>query len=175
MAFLRSHYPAVPQPTIIPYHYLSVCALHSTRIPLPDLKPASPYFVHPDRARDHAPLRAWVSVNVHRHEGESAEEARINVVSALETGGALSVNKRAHADILIVDTSSQFYNTVKAEKESFGRDWQRLEERSWVEACAKKGTLLWRTVKDEVEAESSFDEEPMGVGNGKGPGRPTGK
>lgn len=116
-----------------------------------------------------------MSVNIHRHEGESAEAARINVISLLESGGAISVSKRAHADLLVVDTTSQFYKTVKAEKEKFGRDWQKLAERDWVEACVQEKRLMWRSIKEEAKnGEESFEDEPVGTGKGKGTGRPTG-
>ena len=177
MAFLRLNYPNVPQPLVAPYHWLSVCSHRSLRLSLPDLDPEKPYFVHPDSSRDKAPLRAWVSVNVQRQEGESAEQARANVVALLECGGALSVSKRAHADVLIVDATSQFYKTVKAEKERAGRDWQRLAERDWVEACVRKQKLTWRRMESEEEDPDSFEDQPNGSlsGSGKGPGRPTGK
>ncbi len=121
-----------------------------------------------------------MSVNVHRQEGETAEEARSNVVSLIESGGALSVTKRAHADILVVDTTSQFYKTtVTAEKEKFGRDWQRLAERDWVEACVRDERLNWRSGGggggEEDGDEDSFEDEQERVNIGKGPGRPTGK
>ena len=97
------------------------------------------------------------------------------MIAMLERGGAVSVTKRADADVLVVDMTSMFVKTVKAEQEKNGRDWQRLVERDWVEACVREGRLIWTPKEeDNQEREDSTEEEPNRVESRKGPGRPTG-
>lgn len=178
-AFQRE-YPDLPQPALYPYHWLAHCLDANLRIPLTDI-PLNPVFTHPDASKDHAPLLAWVSKNVHRVNGESALAAYDSVKTMLSKAGAIVIEKRAPADVLVVDAHSQFYLTVKKERTAAGRDWQKLAERDWVEDCIAKGMLtIWQSESDlrkEGERESdneSMLDEPV-VGNGKGPGRPTGK
>jgi hypothetical protein len=151
-----------------------------------DLDPVEPYLVHPSETEDHRPLLIWVSKNVERHGQESQEEATQNVIKQVELAGAISVNKRAHADVLIVDKQSHFFKTVREEKERHNRTWQKLAERDWVDWCRKNGKLMWekKEIEDEeettaaaaegVSAQDSFvEEEPRPAG--RGPGRPAGK
>ena len=65
---------------------------------------------------EHFPLKVWVSKNVQRDVNEEADVAYKKVVRQLESVGALSVVKRAHADVLVVDMASNFFQTVKKEK-----------------------------------------------------------
>jgi hypothetical protein len=139
------------------------------------------------------PLKVWVSKNVERDTGEEAEDAFANVVAQLEEVGALAVVKRAHADVLIVDMSSEFYKTVKKEKEDNQRTWQKLAQRDWVDYCTSSGTLQLATQREEersttgselgnngeAEVDHHVDEVDSMIEDDspvkKGPGRPTGK
>lgn len=127
------------------------------------------------------PVKVWVSKNVARNADESPEEAQANTIRDLENAGAIIVEKRAYADVLIVDVQSKFYATVKKEREARGRTWQKLAQRDWVEYCMQERTVTLRTAgedEDEIKSsdEDSFVEEPpVPARSGTGPGRPTGK
>lgn len=183
--FLDRNYPTLPRPTLLPYHWMAACRSASSKLDLADLDPKIPFLVHPAKGKDSAPLKVWVSKNIERHDSETPDEALLNVTLQLEKAGAITVSKRAHADVLIVDTSSKFYQTVKAEKEKHGRTWQKLAQRDWVDFCIANKTLQWRT-EQEGEAEGGTGEDPgqdsfgeedpvRSAAEGKGPGRPTGK
>jgi hypothetical protein len=142
---------------------------------------------------DRYPLKVWVSKNVQRDVNEEAQVAYDKVVRQLESVGALAVAKRAHADVLVVDMASNFFQTVKKEKEENRRDWQKLAQRDWVDFCLSNGTLQLATQKEEdgtpagseageagelevdqngEEVDSMMDDDsPVRAG----PGRPTGK
>jgi predicted transposase YdaD len=88
------------------------------------------------------------------------------------------VLKRAHADLLVVDKQSRFYQTIKAEIAQYGRTWQKIAERDWVTDCVANGRLTWavdRMEEEGGEEQDSFEEEEQVKPPGKGPGRPTGK
>lgn len=142
---------------------------------------------------EHFPLKVWVSKNVQRDVNEEADVAYKKVVRQLESVGALSVIKRAHADVLVVDMASNFFQTVKKEKEENRRDWQKLAQRDWVDFCIANGTLQLTTHKEEegtqagsetggleeVAVDQNGDEVDSIMDEGSpvraGPGRPTGK
>lgn len=133
-------------------------------------------------APERYPVKVWVSKNVTRNADETPEEAQKNTIYDLESAGAIIVDKRAHADVLIVDIQSKFYATVKKEKEDRGRTWQKLAQRDWVEYCMRERSVTLQTAGEEGEegeksaGEDSFVEEPpTPVRSGAGPGRPTGK
>ena len=174
-AFLAKSYPDLPQPLTYPYHWLNHCLHARRRVESPE---APVIFVHPDRSRDHAPLKVWVSVNLHRHTGESAQTAQAETIRKVELHGGLKVTKRSQADLLIVDPESQFYRTqIMPERVKAGRAaWQKVGEREWVEACIRDGVLEWRTIQEteeDNEVDSMAEDDP--IPEGKGPGRPTGK
>jgi len=178
-------------PLILPYHWLSVCLQRQARVTVEDLPVAIPYMV--SQLTDRYPLKVWVSKNVQRDVDEGPEDAYANVVTQIESVGAIAVLKRAHADVLIVDMASNFFATVKKEKEENQRDWQKLAQRDWVDFCINSGTLELSTRRDEegttvgsesggtvevevnhngIEVDSMMDEDsPVRTG----PGRPTGK
>lgn len=178
-------------PVILPYHWLSVCQHRKRRVEVEDLPVEIPYMVQ--SLTDRYPLKVWVSKNVQRDVGEEAKDAYDNVVAQLESVGALAVAKRAHADVLIVDMASNFYNTVKKEKEDNQRDWQKLAQRDWVEFCITNRTLQLATQRDEerstagsenggtrdMEVDQNGDDVDSMVEEDspvrRGPGRPTGK
>jgi len=179
----------ISNPAILPYHWLSACLDRQRRVTVHDLD--VPFMVQPLPER--FPLKVWVSKNVQRDVNEEADDAYKKVVRQLESVGALSVVKRAHADVLVVDMASNFFQTVKKEKEDNRRDWQKLAQRDWVDFCIANGTLQLTTPKDEEgtpagsetgeagevevdqngeEVDSMMDEDsPVRTG----PGRPTGK
>jgi hypothetical protein len=173
----------------MPYHWLSTCLLRQTRVALPDLAVPVPIFVHPDRSKDHAPLKVWVSINIHRAQGEVPQEAQATVTRLFEERGALALPKRAHADVLVVDKESKFYATVIKETKEHGRDWQKVVQRDWVEDCVNTGKLGWAIApmapvvtgatttaeeQDNKKDNDSFEDEPA-MPKGRGPGRPAGK
>jgi hypothetical protein len=170
---------------VVPYHWLSTCLLRQTRVDMSDLAVAVPVFVHPDRSKDHAPLKVWVSINIHRAQGEVPQEAQARVISLVEERGALALPKRAHSDVLVVDKETKFYATVIKEMKEHGRDWQKVVQRDWVEDCVNSGKLGWvmapgpivtaKAEEQDGEKENdSFEDEPERP-KGRGPGRPAGK
>lgn len=135
-----------------------------------------PFLTHPDRSVLNSPLRVWVSVNVHKTVEPDAYAAKAAVTRMIEEGGGLVVEKRASADLLVVDRSTQFYQTVLHEHQKYGRDWQRFVERDWVENCVRKGKMAWprRDEPAEGEVDSMAEDDPVPA-KGHGPGRPPGK
>ncbi|WVQ93651.1 hypothetical protein IAU59_000727 [Kwoniella sp. CBS 9459] len=180
IAYLTKNYPQVTQPEVYPYHWLACCFQAGRLLKLEELALVSPIFTYPATSEDWRPLRVWVSVNLAREDGENPEQARDNCAAQLEAGGGLAVPKRALADVLVVDETSNFAKKVHAEKKAHGRDWQRIVERDWVDGCLRSKTLAWRTAvapanaADEDE-QDSMAEDDMPIGKGKGLGRPTGK
>ncbi|OCF36295.1 hypothetical protein I316_02169 [Kwoniella heveanensis BCC8398] len=180
IAYLSKNYPQVTQPEVYPYHWLACCAQAGRLLSLDELNIISPIFTYPASSEDWRPLRVWVSVNIAREGGEKPEEARDNVTAQLEAAGGLAVSKRALADVLVVDETSNFAKKVHAEKKAHGRDWQRIVERDWVNGCLRSKTLAWRAAvgsgdgTDDAE-QDSMAEDDTPIGNGKGLGRPTGK
>lgn len=168
-----------PAPKIRSYHWLVLCGKAERRLDPTEMANEIPFMVSgpPERY----PVKVWVSKNVTRNADETSEEAQNNTIRDLETAGAIVVDKRAHADVLIVDIQSKFYATVKKEKEARGRTWQKLAQRDWVEYCMRERSVTLQTPGEEEEedksgGEDSFVEEPPApVRSGAGPGRPTGK
>ncbi|OCF56543.1 hypothetical protein L486_05393 [Kwoniella mangroviensis CBS 10435] len=181
ISFLQKTYPEILQPDIKPYHWIANIYYLEKILPVEDLPIVSPIFVHPSKIEDHRPIKAWVSVNVTREQDETPVQARDNLTVKLECAGAVSVTRRASADLLIVDESSDFAKKVKAEKEKNNRTWQRIVERDWVDDCLKKKRLDWRITNSNTGGDSdneSFVEDDTalkkGKDGGKGPGRPAG-
>ncbi|ORX35269.1 hypothetical protein BD324DRAFT_632111 [Kockovaella imperatae] len=176
LANLRSKYPNLPHPIIIPYHWLTASLAQGVRIPLDTLVKKLPILVQPSPAVNRAPLRIWVSVNLHRASQErDAHEAQRQVQKQLLERGALIVVKRSMADILIVDRKSVFFSKIiLRERQKYNRKTQRIVERDWVDDCIKSGKMVWPpTEEEEGEVDSMAEEEPPKVG--RGPGRPPGK
>ena len=136
---------------------------------------AKPIFTHPDRSAGNQPLRIWVSVNIHRKGELDAHDAQKSVIKTVEQAGGVTVDKRALADVLVVDFTSKFYQTVLAEHKKHNRDFQRFVERDWVEMCVKNEKMKWPVRDVEEHAEDSMAEEDPTPVRGKGLGRPTGK
>ncbi|KAK4690077.1 hypothetical protein P7C73_g31, partial [Tremellales sp. Uapishka_1] len=170
--FLRTNYPDLAQPLILPYHWLFQCLHRSARLALTDLDPPAPIFLH----KNH-PLKLWVSVNIRRRDAETPEEAKADVVRSLEVGGGIIVEKRAKADVLVVDTTTNFYLTVKMEKEKYGREHQRFAERDWVDGSVREGKVDWDRGRERKEREKSKDsmEDEDEVPRKRGPGKPVGQ
>lgn len=173
---------SAPQAEIQPYHFISLCLLHSRRVHADEVTPM-PLMVHPDNSRNRAPLKAWISINVMRVSGETPLEAKEAVTAALETHGALEVTKRSAADLLIVDVHSAFYKTVLDERDANQRTHQRIAERDWLQTCFAENKLSWlngREAKqqeageagDVSDTDSMARESPSS--RQRGPGRPTG-
>ncbi|KAK8861691.1 hypothetical protein IAR55_002514 [Kwoniella newhampshirensis] len=177
LAFLREKYKNLSHPTVLPYHWIAQCIYHNNLLSLEELPLVAPIFTFPSQAEEYRPLRTWVSVNITREGGETPEGAQANCSKRLELGGAVIVQKRAQADLLIVDESSQFAKKVHMEKKKYGRDWQRIVERDWVDTCWKERKLSWRLPKgdDQDSGNDSMMEEDVPARKGKGPGRPTGQ
>ncbi|WVR03708.1 hypothetical protein IAU60_000703 [Kwoniella sp. DSM 27419] len=176
IGYLSKNYPAVAQPEVFPYHWLSNCLQTGRLLKLEELTFVSPIFTYPAQLEDWRPLKCWVSVNVNREEGESPESARDVVVAKLEAGGALNVAKRSQADVLVVDENSQFAKKVHVEKKNNNRNWQRIVERDWVDGCWNNKKITWRMSEaQEQEGEDSMAGDDTPYEKGKGPGRPTGK
>lgn len=197
----RSSLDDVRADETLPYHYLSVCAQELRLVPPRELEPPVPVFVHPGSAtyeiRKGAPLKIWTSANVQKSPNEyRPEDARDAVIDMVVRLGALVVQRRAMADVLVVDKTTAFYAVIQKEIETHGRRGkQKVVERDWVESCVTSGKLLWdgeqkpevpaagpagivtgsAAVKDSdavSQADSFEDEGPI---DKKGPGRPTGK
>ncbi|WVQ65039.1 uncharacterized protein L199_003209 [Kwoniella botswanensis] len=181
ISFLQKTYPDILQPEIKPYHWIANIYYLETILPVEDLPIVSPIFVHPSKVDDHRPIKAWVSVNVTREQDETPLQARDNLTVKLECAGAISVTKRASADLLVVDESSDFAKKVWDEKRKYKRSWQRIVERDWVDDCLKKRRLDWRITNSHkggdsdnesfVEDDTALDRRTDGK---KGPGRPAG-
>ncbi|ODN77126.1 hypothetical protein L202_05657 [Cryptococcus amylolentus CBS 6039] len=163
------------EPKIYPYHWLAWCKDQRRHTTLTDLRPEKPLFIYPARSEDWRPLRAYVSLNLLRNNGEEdGRAARHNCSRDLLLHGALIVSKRADADILVIEKSTEFYKVAKAENKKAGRSWQRFVERSWVNGCLRTGKMGWRRAKHdqkEDSGEESFGDEPLVQ---RGPGRPVG-
>ncbi|WVW80276.1 hypothetical protein I302_102254 [Kwoniella bestiolae CBS 10118] len=181
ITYLRRTYPDIPQPNIQPYHWIANI-YHSKRLlPIEQLPIISPLFVYPTKLDNNRPIKVWVSVNVSREEGESPEQARDALLGKLECAGAIGVVKRATADLLVVDESSAFAKKVYEERKRYGRDWQKIVERDWVDTCLRNRRLEWK-IQDKKKGEKESDEESfvedetaqMKRDGGKGPGRPAG-
>lgn len=159
------------------YHWLVLCGRAQRRLDPTQLENETPFMVSSLMPR--YPVKVWISKNVSRKADESAEDAQANTIHDLEAAGAITVSKRAHADVLIVDVQSKFYLTVKKEKETQGRTWQKLAQRDWVDFCIQTRSVTLQTLEEEDEmdtGEDSFVEEPpVPIRSGAGPGRPTGK
>lgn len=159
-------------PIHVSYQWLSLCQIRSTRVDISSISKAKLAFV-----KDEQPLRAWVSVNIIRRTTETSQSAYVAVLDLLVRGGALIVYKRAQAELLVVDPQTTFYHTVISEKEKFGRHYQKLVERDWVEDYFQsKQVSSWRTGNSRAKVDSgdeSFGEEEMPPK--KGPGRPAGQ
>lgn len=170
---------------ILPYHWLANCRINNARLALATLPSAVPLFTHPNPEKSHFPVKTWVSINVIKRSHETPYTAQQNVSDSVEMHGALLVPKRSQADVLIVDRSTRFYQTIKDEIAQKGRTDQMVAERAWVDDCVRRGGLSWKlddhkasqplaghTDKDSDE-DSFAGEDPMP--KGKGPGRPTGQ
>lgn len=117
-----------------------------------------------------------MSVNIHRGKDPGPHEAKRAVQDLLELGGCVITERRAAADLLVVDKASKFYEgTVLPEVKNNSRTWQRIVERDWVEACVKQGKMQWpaRGLSERSDPTDSMEEEDAAVG--RGPGRPKGK
>lgn len=176
---LKTASTSLPTPETQSYHWLVLCGRAQSRLDPSNLLNETPFMV--SNLTERYPVKVWVSKNVARNADESPEEAQGNTIRDLENAGAIIVDKRAYADVLIVDIQSKFYATVKKEKEARGRTWQKLAQRDWVEYCLQERTVTLRTTgedEDELKSsdEDSFVEEPSApIRSGTGPGRPTGK
>lgn len=179
LKYLQESFPHSARPVIRSYHWLVVSGREKRAIEASELPDEEPFMVNP--TEPHHPVKLWVSKNIMRHAGESPEEAQQTITRDLESVGAVAVSKRAHADVLVVDPHSKFYETVKREKQEHGRTWQKLATREWVEYCLSSKTVSLHTrLEDEEDAAAASDgqdsfveEEPGPVRTG--PGRPTGK
>lgn len=128
-------------------------------------------------SEDNKPLIAWVSVNVTRNTDEQPSEAQGSVEQRLALGGALISTKRARADLLIVDESTQFAQKVRKERKEGKRWHQKLAERDWVDDCWNNKKLSWKVDDegtDEDDEDLVRDMQVSSSGTGTGPGRPTG-
>lgn len=197
----RTHLDEVQPDETLPYHYLSVCAQERRLVPPRELEPVVPVFVHPGSStyeiRKGAPLKIWTSANVQKSPTEyRPEDARDAVIDMVVRLGALVVQRRAMADVLVVDKTTAFYAVIQKEIETHGRRGkQKVVERDWVESCVTAGKLLWDgeqkpriptaepagivagrgPVKDSDAASQADSFEDEGPIDKKGPGRPTGK
>ena len=172
---LASQYPGLAQPKMVPYHWLCQVQLTNTLVDIDTLEPPLPIFYHPQMSEDNKPLIAWVSVNVTRNTDEQPSEAQGSVEQRLSLGGALISTKRARADLLIVDESTQFAQKVRKERKEGKRWHQKLAERDWVDDCWNNKKLSWK-VDDEGMDEDDEDlvRDMHPSSSGTGPGRPTG-
>ncbi|RXK39654.1 hypothetical protein M231_03008 [Tremella mesenterica] len=117
------------------------------------------------KRKKNTPLKVWVSVNLARMVNEMhGLEAQATVRKLLEYGGALSVDKRSSADVLVVDRDSNFFRTqIMPERERNGRFWQKVVERDWVEACVKDGKLDWKDDQSIDEVVETVEEKGMNL------------
>lgn len=178
LKYLEKAFAHLPVPEVRSYHWLILCGRAETRLDPAELANETPFMI--SNLTERYPVKVWVSKNVSRNADETPEDAQANTIRDLEGAGAIIVEKRAVADVLIVDVQSKFYAVVKKEKEERGRTWQKLAQRDWVDFCMQKRTVTLRTAgedEDELSSgEDSFVEEPAAPARtGTGPGRPTGK
>ncbi|WRT65810.1 uncharacterized protein IL334_002759 [Kwoniella shivajii] len=178
---LRRTYPHISQPFIHPYHWINNVYQQKTLIKIEDLSVISPIFTYPSSFENYRPIRAWVSVNVSREQDETPEAARDSLLEKLECAGAIGVGKRAQADLLVVDESSEFAKKVHGEKRKHDRHWQKIVERDWVDNCLRERKLSWRLTPQQLQERGDEEDNESFLGDdtptneGKGPGRPTGK
>ncbi|WWC68514.1 uncharacterized protein I206_102443 [Kwoniella pini CBS 10737] len=171
--FLTKTYPHLPQPILTPYHWIANIYNLKKLVKPEDLSVVSPMFTHASTFENFRPLKAWVSVNVAREQDETPEQAQASLLDKLECAGAIGVNKRAQADLLVVDEQSQFATKVHMEKQKYNRHWQKIVERDWVDNCLKQKKMDWKLDNDNEDNESFLGDD-VNHKEGKGPGRPTG-
>lgn len=143
-----------------PYHWLTYCATRSILVKLEDMKYQEPIFTYPSQKQDWRPLRAYVSRNLNPlNFGEDRATAQLSCMIQLELGGALVVDKRCDADLIILDYNSGFAKTAMEEKKRFRRFEQRLRDRDWMENCWRTRKLSWEEDDNEKEQKSLEKEK----------------
>lgn len=128
------------------------------------------------------PLRVYVSLNIERNlnrrPAEEAAEARADAESKLARGGAIIVQQRKLADLIIFNRQTDFYETIMKEIKEHNRTWQRTAERVWVNEVAALGKMLSLSVGEVEQLEREEREDSFAAEekiDRAGPGRPTGK
>ncbi|OXG71818.1 hypothetical protein C349_06963 [Cryptococcus neoformans var. grubii Br795] len=150
---------------IRPYHWLTYCATRSTLVKLEDMKYQEPLFIYPSPKQDWRPLRTYVSRNLNPLNGEDRATAKLNCMIRLELGGALVVDKRCDADLIILDYNTGFAKMALEEKKRLKRFEQRLRDRDWMENCWRTRKLSWE--EDNIEKERKFLEKEKSPEGGK--------
>lgn len=136
-----------------PYHWLTYCALRLSFVKLEDMKYQEPLFTYPSQKQGWRPLRTYVSRNLNPLHGEDRATAKLNCMVQLELGGALVVDKRCDADLIILDYNSEFAKMAVNEKKRLKRFEQKLRDRNWMEDCWRTRKLLWEEENTEKEQE----------------------
>nr|KIR44300.1 hypothetical protein I312_06499 [Cryptococcus bacillisporus CA1280] len=126
-----------------PYHWLTYCAIRLSFVKLEDMKDQEPLFTYPSQKQGWRPLRTYVSRNLNPLHGEDRATAKLNCMVQLELGGALVVDKRCDADLIILDYNSEFAKMAVKEKKRLKRFEQKLRDRNWMEDCWRTRKLLW--------------------------------
>ncbi|WWC88056.1 uncharacterized protein L201_002959 [Kwoniella dendrophila CBS 6074] len=186
LVYLKKTYRELEQPKIISYHWISNLYYLQKYIEPEELEIVSPIFTYPssnkltpEHGEKFRPIKSWVSVNVAREQDETPDQARDNLMKKLECSGTINVNKRSHADLLMVDESSQFAKKIYEEKDKHHRFWQKIAERDWVDNCLREKKLIWNIEKEDDpeddDDKDSFIEDSTATIKGKGLGRPTGQ
>ncbi|KIR51797.1 hypothetical protein I315_05746 [Cryptococcus gattii Ru294] len=148
-----------------PYHWLTYCALRLSFVKLEDMKYQEPLFTYPSQKQGWRPLRTYVSRNLNPLHGEDRATAKLNCMVQLELGGALVVDKRCDADLIILDYNSEFAKMAVNEKKRLKRFEQKLRDRNWMEDCWRTRKLLWE--EENTEKEQEVLEKEKSPKNGK--------
>lgn len=180
--------PSHDDPQHVPYHWLEACAASGSRVDPDALDPPEPFLLAGEDIESPGrepgdPLRIYVSLNVWRNAraGETATAARDAVASLVRQGGAIVVDRRAAADLLVVDRMTKAAQKLVDEMKRNERHWQRVVERKWVERCIKDKSMLPFDMEpvsgsdsDDARSDDSFARDDPAAFK-RGPGRPTGK
>ncbi|KIR31966.1 hypothetical protein I352_05595 [Cryptococcus deuterogattii MMRL2647] len=148
-----------------PYHWLTYCAIRLSFVKLEDMKYQEPLFTYPSQKQGWRPLRTYVSRNLNPLNGEDRATAKLNCMVQLELGGALVVDKRCDADLIILDYNTEFAKMAVKEKKRLKRFEQKLRDRNWMEDCWRTRKLLWE--EEDTEKEQEILEKEKSPKSGK--------
>lgn len=118
----------------------------------------------------HHPITLYVSVNLRRHSSEEdPERVKAEIQAALARLGAIIVQKRSKADVLVVDRKALFFTEkIVGEVRRAKRTWQRFGERAWAEACVRDGRMM---PLENLEGEVLEDEVAVAGPSGRREGQ----
>ena len=121
------------------YNWLAHCRHHGKRVD--PAKVDDPIFIYPWKEEDDTPLPVWVSASVHPWMYEQQHEAVENVKTDLLLAGAVVVEERFEAMLLVVNKETSAHTKLKKMQKKMG--WLKLVDRDWVEDCVKNKSMSW--------------------------------